>query len=127
MSESEKTTHFGYQTVDVEEKAERVRGVFDSVANSYDIMNDLMSFGIHRLWKHIAVDLAGVRSGMPVTAARARRRIASARLIAFLLAAIGLVWGLWDLANPAIWLLAAAGPTPCCAWPSTAMAASGAT
>jgi demethylmenaquinone methyltransferase/2-methoxy-6-polyprenyl-1,4-benzoquinol methylase len=66
MSESEKTTHFGYQTVDVEEKAERVRGVFDSVANSYDIMNDLMSFGIHRLWKHIAVDLAGVRSGMKV-------------------------------------------------------------
>ena len=66
MSESEKTTHFGYQTVDVEEKAERVRGVFDSDANSYDIMNDLMSFGIHRLWKHIAVDLAGVRSGMKV-------------------------------------------------------------
>ena len=64
--DSKETTHFGYQTVDVEEKAERVRGVFDSVANSYDIMNDLMSFGIHRLWKHIAVDLAGVRSGMKV-------------------------------------------------------------
>ena len=66
MSDSEKTTHFGFQTVNVEEKAERVRGVFDSVASRYDIMNDLMSFGIHRLWKHIAVELAGVRSGLTV-------------------------------------------------------------
>ncbi len=63
---SEKTTHFGFQTVNVEEKAERVRNVFDSVASRYDIMNDLMSLGIHRLWKHIAVDLAGVRNGMKV-------------------------------------------------------------
>jgi demethylmenaquinone methyltransferase/2-methoxy-6-polyprenyl-1,4-benzoquinol methylase len=63
---SEKTTHFGFQTVNVEEKAERVRSVFDSVASRYDIMNDLMSLGIHRLWKHIAVDLAGVRTGMKV-------------------------------------------------------------
>ncbi len=61
-----KTTHFGYETVDVDEKAERVRGVFDSVASRYDIMNDLMSFGVHRLWKHIAVDLAAVRSGQQV-------------------------------------------------------------
>ena len=61
-----KTTHFGYETVDVDEKAERVRGVFDSVASRYDIMNDLMSFGIHRLWKHIAIDLANVRSGQQV-------------------------------------------------------------
>jgi demethylmenaquinone methyltransferase/2-methoxy-6-polyprenyl-1,4-benzoquinol methylase len=61
-----KTTHFGYETVDVDEKAERVRGVFDSVANRYDIMNDLMSFGVHRLWKHIAIDLAAVRSGQQV-------------------------------------------------------------
>ena len=61
-----KTTHFGYETVDVEEKAERVRGVFDSVASRYDIMNDLMSFGVHRLWKHIAIDLANVRSGQQV-------------------------------------------------------------
>ena len=63
---SEKTTHFGFQTVNVEEKAERVRSVFDSVASRYDIMNDLMSLGIHRLWKHIAVDLAGVRTGLKV-------------------------------------------------------------
>ena len=62
----EKTTHFGFETVNVDEKADRVRTVFDSVASRYDIMNDLMSFGIHRLWKHIAVDLAGVRSGMKV-------------------------------------------------------------
>ncbi len=61
-----KTTHFGYETVDVDEKAERVRGVFDSVASRYDIMNDLMSFGVHRLWKHIAIDLANVRSGQQV-------------------------------------------------------------
>lgn len=61
-----KTTHFGYEAVAVEEKAERVRGVFDSVASRYDIMNDLMSCGIHRLWKHIAVDLAAVRSGQQV-------------------------------------------------------------
>ncbi len=61
-----KTTHFGYETVDVEEKAARVRGVFDSVASRYDIMNDLMSFGVHRLWKHIAIDLANVRSGQQV-------------------------------------------------------------
>ena len=63
---SDKTTHFGFQTVNVDEKAERVRSVFDSVASRYDIMNDLMSLGIHRLWKHIAVDLAGVRTGMKV-------------------------------------------------------------
>ena len=61
-----KTTHFGYETVDVDEKANRVRGVFDSVASRYDIMNDLMSFGVHRLWKHIAIDLANVRSGQQV-------------------------------------------------------------
>ena len=60
---SDKTTHFGYETVNKEEKADRVREVFDSVATRYDIMNDLMSFGIHRLWKHIAVDLAAVRAG----------------------------------------------------------------
>lgn len=61
-----RTTHFGYETVDVEEKAARVRGVFDSVASRYDIMNDLMSFGVHRLWKHIAIDLAAVRNGQQV-------------------------------------------------------------
>ena len=45
------TTHFGYQSVDEQDKARRVRGVFDSVASRYDLMNDLMSAGLHRLWK----------------------------------------------------------------------------
>jgi demethylmenaquinone methyltransferase/2-methoxy-6-polyprenyl-1,4-benzoquinol methylase len=62
----EKTTHFGYETVATEEKAGRVRHVFDSVANKYDLMNDLMSFGIHRLWKRQTVELSGVRRGQRV-------------------------------------------------------------
>lgn len=62
MSE-EKTTHFGYQQVPLEEKAGRVAQVFHSVADKYDLMNDLMSFGIHRLWKRFTVELAGVRPG----------------------------------------------------------------
>ncbi|MEW8035657.1 MAG: bifunctional demethylmenaquinone methyltransferase/2-methoxy-6-polyprenyl-1,4-benzoquinol methylase UbiE [Candidatus Thiodiazotropha sp.] len=62
----EKTTHFGYQEVPVEEKAGRVRKVFDSVANKYDLMNDLMSFGIHRLWKRHTIELSGVRKGQRV-------------------------------------------------------------
>jgi demethylmenaquinone methyltransferase/2-methoxy-6-polyprenyl-1,4-benzoquinol methylase len=65
MSEH-KTTHFGYQTVAEGDKAERVRGVFDSVASRYDLMNDLMSLGVHRLWKRFAVDLSGVRAGQRV-------------------------------------------------------------
>ena len=60
------TTHFGFETVPVEEKARRVRGVFDSVANRYDIMNDLMSGGLHRLWKHFTVEQAGLRRGQAV-------------------------------------------------------------
>jgi len=57
------TTHFGYKTVPVDDKAELVRGVFDSVASRYDIMNDLMSGGLHRLWKRHTIDQAGVRKG----------------------------------------------------------------
>lgn len=60
------TTHFGYQTVRTEEKQERVAQVFSSVAKKYDIMNDLMSFGIHRIWKKIAIGLSGVRAGQSV-------------------------------------------------------------
>ncbi len=60
------STHFGYETVDSAEKAGRVRQVFDSVASRYDIMNDLMSFGVHRLWKRYAIELAGVRKGQKV-------------------------------------------------------------
>jgi len=60
------TTHFGYQQVPAEEKARRVRGVFDSVATRYDLMNDLMSLGIHRLWKRQTLELSGVRRGQRV-------------------------------------------------------------
>ena len=60
------TTHFGYQEVPRHEKARRVADVFDSVAGSYDIMNDLMSLGVHRLWKRFAVELAAVRPGQRV-------------------------------------------------------------
>lgn len=57
------TTHFGYQQVPVEDKARRVAGVFHSVAARYDLMNDLMSFGVHRLWKRYAIALAGLHRG----------------------------------------------------------------
>jgi demethylmenaquinone methyltransferase/2-methoxy-6-polyprenyl-1,4-benzoquinol methylase len=57
------TTHFGYQTVPVAQKAQKVAEVFHSVAARYDIMNDLMSFGIHRLWKRYAIEMAGIRPG----------------------------------------------------------------
>jgi demethylmenaquinone methyltransferase/2-methoxy-6-polyprenyl-1,4-benzoquinol methylase len=57
------TTHFGFKQVKTEEKVRMVRGVFDSVAQRYDVMNDLMSLGIHRIWKRIAIQLANVREG----------------------------------------------------------------
>jgi len=60
---SKPSTHFGYETVALTEKAQRVKGVFDSVAGKYDIMNDLMSGGLHRLWKRYTVDQAAVRPG----------------------------------------------------------------
>jgi demethylmenaquinone methyltransferase/2-methoxy-6-polyprenyl-1,4-benzoquinol methylase len=56
-------THFGFQQVDETQKAQRVRGVFDSVAGKYDLMNDLMSMGMHRAWKAYAVAVANVRAG----------------------------------------------------------------
>ena len=57
-------THFGYQQVPTEEKVRLVSRVFDSVASRYDVMNDAMSFGIHRLWKRIALEHTGLRPGM---------------------------------------------------------------
>ncbi|MEP7155197.1 MAG: bifunctional demethylmenaquinone methyltransferase/2-methoxy-6-polyprenyl-1,4-benzoquinol methylase UbiE [Betaproteobacteria bacterium] len=60
------TTHFGFQRVRKDEKASKVREVFKSVAPSYDLMNDLMSGGMHRLWKKFTVDLAAVRPGEKV-------------------------------------------------------------
>ena len=59
-------THFGFQTVDETQKAGRVRGVFDSVASKYDVMNDLMSMGLHRAWKAYAVAVANLREGQSV-------------------------------------------------------------
>ncbi|UTA48548.1 bifunctional demethylmenaquinone methyltransferase/2-methoxy-6-polyprenyl-1,4-benzoquinol methylase UbiE [Simiduia sp. 21SJ11W-1] len=58
-----RTTHFGFEQVAVEEKAKRVAGVFHSVAAKYDMMNDVMSGGIHRLWKRFTIELSGVRAG----------------------------------------------------------------
>lgn len=57
------TTDFGFQNVAWEDKARRVRGVFDSVVDRYDLMNDLMSGGLHRLWKRFALELTGLRPG----------------------------------------------------------------
>ncbi|ALG67972.1 bifunctional demethylmenaquinone methyltransferase/2-methoxy-6-polyprenyl-1,4-benzoquinol methylase UbiE [Beggiatoa leptomitoformis] len=61
-----KTTDFGFTQVPVEEKAKRVADVFSSVATRYDVMNDLMSFGIHRLWKRYAIELSAVKRGQKV-------------------------------------------------------------
>jgi demethylmenaquinone methyltransferase/2-methoxy-6-polyprenyl-1,4-benzoquinol methylase len=58
-----KETHFGFETVAENEKAGRVAGVFSSVAQKYDVMNDLMSLGLHRLWKVFAIEISGVRAG----------------------------------------------------------------
>ena len=59
-------THFGYERVTPDEKTRRVRGVFDSVAGKYDLMNDLMSAGLHRMWKRFTVEASGVRVGSKV-------------------------------------------------------------
>ncbi len=61
-----KKTHFGYKTVGLEEKSRLVSGVFDSVARRYDLMNDLMSFGVHRAWKNFAAAVSGLRPGARV-------------------------------------------------------------
>ena len=57
------STHFGFQSVDEAEKASRVRGVFESVAPKYDLMNDLMSMGLHRAWKAYTVMVANLQEG----------------------------------------------------------------
>ena len=66
MSDDRESTHFGYQAVSVDEKSARVAEVFDSVATRYDLMNDLMSVGMHRLWKSFTVSQAALRPGMKV-------------------------------------------------------------
>lgn len=64
--ENEKTTDFGYQQVPVADKVKKVQQVFDSVADKYDIMNDLMSLGLHRWWKKYTINIANVRPGQTV-------------------------------------------------------------
>ena len=59
-----KSTHFGYEKVTEDTKAARVAEVFTSVAQRYDLMNDLMSAGMHRLWKRFAIEMSGLRAGM---------------------------------------------------------------
>ncbi len=66
MNKDKETTHFGYQQIAVEEKISRVGDVFHSVAHKYDIMNDVMSFGVHRLWKRFTIAQAAPRRGMRV-------------------------------------------------------------
>ncbi len=88
---TDKTTHFGYRQVPEDEKARRVGDVFRSVAPSYDVMNDLMSLGLHRAWKRFALELSGVREGARVldvasgsgdlAAAFARRAGASGQVV----------------------------------------------
>src|SRR6202142_1039274 len=63
MNDPKRSVDFGFETVDWAEKADRVRSVFSSVAGKYDLMNDLMSFGVHRLWKQFALSLTGLRPG----------------------------------------------------------------
>ncbi len=63
---TDKTTHFGYREIPASEKAREVATVFDSVTDRYDVMNDVMSFGIHRLWKRYAIETSGVRTGQRV-------------------------------------------------------------
>lgn len=63
MTDQDQTTHFGFKQVPVTEKAGKVAGVFHSVADKYDIMNDVMSMGIHRLWKRVTIEQSGARRG----------------------------------------------------------------
>jgi len=63
---NEQRTHFGFDEVSPTEKTRRVRGVFDSVAGRYDMMNDVMSAGLHRLWKRFAINVSGARTGQRV-------------------------------------------------------------
>ena len=64
--ENKNETHFGYKKVNSKEKPDLVKEVFDSVSNKYDLMNDLMSLGIHRLWKKATVQMSNLRNGNSV-------------------------------------------------------------
>ena len=62
IKDPKRRTHFGFQEIEKTEKTKKVKEVFDNVSDSYDLMNDLMSFGIHRIWKRIAIEMASIRS-----------------------------------------------------------------
>ena len=62
MTEPQNTTHFGFKTIDENKKAGMVEGLFSSVANKYDLMNDIMSFGVHRIWKERFIEWMNPRS-----------------------------------------------------------------
>ena len=82
--ESGRYTDFGYERIPVAEKRDRVRGVFDSVASRYDLMNDLMSLGLHRLWKRFTIEKTGLKAGqaaLDVAAGTADLGIALARRV----------------------------------------------
>jgi len=81
-SASGPTTHFGYRTVAETEKAQLVRGVFDAVASKYDVMNDLMSAGVHRLWKAAMVDWLAPRPGQAIVDVGGGTGDIAARIIA---------------------------------------------
>lgn len=66
MSQTKPTIDFGFTEVPLQEKVKKVKGVFDSVAGNYDIMNDVMSLGVHRLWKRHTIELSGIRPGKVV-------------------------------------------------------------
>jgi demethylmenaquinone methyltransferase/2-methoxy-6-polyprenyl-1,4-benzoquinol methylase len=66
MSQTKPTIDFGFTDVPLQEKVKKVKGVFDSVAGNYDIMNDVMSLGVHRLWKRHTIELSGIRPGKVV-------------------------------------------------------------
>jgi demethylmenaquinone methyltransferase/2-methoxy-6-polyprenyl-1,4-benzoquinol methylase len=94
-------THFGFETVDEETKAQRVAGVFSSVAAKYDIMNDLMSVGLHRLWKKFTIDIAAPRPGervLDVAGGTADLSLAFARRVGTQTETSGQVW-LTDINN----------------------------
>ena len=98
---SDKTTHFGFREVAEGEKAKRVAGVFDSVADKYDLMNDLMSLGLHRLWKAFAIEVSGVRAGdrvLDVAGGTADLSLAFAKRVAAGGNSSGQVW-LTDINN----------------------------
>ncbi len=94
-------THFGFEQIPEDQKAERVAGVFSSVAQKYDIMNDLMSLGLHRLWKQFAIQISGVKTGervLDVAGGTADLALAFARRVGNFEQTGGLVW-LTDINN----------------------------